>query len=352
MTIFSSRAIGLDISDHSIEAIELDRTSENHYRLIADRRIKIPEGIVEDGIIIDSGKLTTALSELITSPGKGKFSTHNVNLALPESRTMRYIFSFPEKMSEEELRTALPGEAEKVIPFDIGTSPWGYERVGTERGKQIVLYAVAPERLCREYIDVITSAKLTPAVFELESNALVRAFSNSYTGAGISVILDIGARTTTITVRDTLGIRFTHSVPVAGNHFTQSIADRLHLTFAEASNKKMSAGLSLKTLRAAITPLIKRILTEADKAVTFVERKTGKTLSDVILCGGSASLPGLVEYVQEEVEGTVRIGDPWKQIKTRADHAKEVHFATAIGLGMRGADPTAFEKSINLLPKT
>jgi type IV pilus assembly protein PilM len=62
-------------------------------------------------------------------------------------------------------------------------------------------------------------------------------------------------------------------------------------------------------------------------------------ISQIILSGGSASMPGLAEFLQEQVGLTVVLGNPWSQLQTKhVAPPRDIEtpmYTTAIGLALR-----------------
>lgn len=347
MKLFSSTVFGIDISDRSIKAAEIKK-SDQKYTLVSYAHIDLPQGTVEDGLIHDEEKLVQALSELVIN-ARPSFSSKTVAISLPESRTMRYLFSFPKQFKESEIREAVPFEAEKVMPFDTTNAYWDFQLLGEEKGKQLVLYATAPQKLMAQYIHALSQAKLQLKMVTLEAQSLAASLISEYNKDSLIVLLDIGARTSTITIADQLGIRFTLSVSVAGNHFTQAVSKNLSISEEEAGRKREQNGPASQEISNAISPLLKRIATETKKAISFVEQKTGKKISKVILCGGSSLMPGMLEFMQKSIEHTVTVGNPLTKIVSSKKLEKPLLYGTVFGSAIQATDNNKHLKGINLL---
>jgi len=84
-------------------------------------------------------------------------------------------------------------------------------------------------------------------------------------------------------------------------------------------------------------------------------------IEKIILAGGSAALPHLPEYLAENLEKPVAIGDPWVKINIDILKKKEyfekalevnpVFYSTVIGSALRGLSKDPAKEGINLLPK-
>ncbi|MFA6909215.1 MAG: type IV pilus assembly protein PilM [Patescibacteria group bacterium] len=344
----SARALGIDISDRTIEVLELEK-SGGIFHYVTSARHELPDHIVEDGVIIDAAQLINALTELKASGKPQPFTSNRVVLSLPESRTMRHIFFFPSHFTRNQVVEALPYEAEKVIPFAIGDSPWSFTIIGQEGKNQIVAYAVAPSKLVSAYQQALSGAGFELEVVELESEALVRALVPQSLQDELHVLIDIGARTSTIAIAHKGYIRFSISLPIAGADFTRTIAERLSISKSAAEEKKIHSGMTQKDIRGALAPTIKQIVVQAKKAIQFIEHKTQLKVSSIILCGGSAQLPGLPEHLASLIEYPVSVGNPFTHVATGKQPAPSIVYATVVGLAMRGTDKDMHQNEINLL---
>ena len=89
-----------------------------------------------------------------------------------------------------------------------------------------------------------------------------------------------------------------------------------------------------------VMPLVDIIFGEIDKLTSIYFQKNGKRVTKFMLSGGTARMPGLVEYFVEKFGREIQIGDPFKGIDyppVLAPILREVGpaFATAVGLAMR-----------------
>ncbi|MGI9625346.1 MAG: cell division protein FtsA [Longimicrobiales bacterium] len=71
----------------------------------------------------------------------------------------------------------------------------------------------------------------------------------------------------------------------------------------------------------------------------LTELHHGMTLgAGIVLTGGGATLPGLVELAQSCFSAPVRVGVPWEGLSGLSDAVARPRFATAAGLALHGAD--------------
>jgi len=186
----------------------------------------------------------------------------------------------------------------------------------------------------------------------MESKSLGRALIDKFEKNKGIIILDIGARTSIISVFDKASLRFTTNLKIAGNLFSQKISEGLNLSFSEAEKIKIKKGFLSERFGEILKKESESVCQELKRVIKYIERKYALPIEKIILAGGSSLLPGLREYFQEKIGLRVEIGDPLTKIgKNTILHKKEkrILFANVIGLGLRALEKNPLKSDINLL---
>jgi cell division protein FtsA len=172
-------------------------------------------------------------------------------------------------------------------------------------------------------------------------------------------LVDIGGGTTDIAVFTHGAIRHTAVLPVAGDQITNDIAMALRTPTSEAEEIKIRHGVAMHTLanpeemievpgvgdrpprplsRQRLADVIEPRVSELFELVQAELRRSGYEellSSGVVLTGGSAVMPGMVELGEEVFHMPVRVGSP-QYAGGLADVVCQPRYATAMGLVMEG----------------
>ncbi|MFA5051932.1 MAG: type IV pilus assembly protein PilM [Patescibacteria group bacterium] len=350
MSIFFKHAIGIDISDASIEMLELKEKGAA-VRVVAYRRLELPVGIVTNGRIVDPVKLTAKLQETAKLPGFGNFTTRSAVVSLPESQTFIHLFRMPSVISEQQLGEAVQYEADATLPLFLDQTEHDYQVVNRDQDTQEVLYVACLKEVVQAYQQVVSDAGFVLEALEAESSSLARALVPKQSTDAI-MLADLGSRTTILTVYDRQAVNFSENVPIAGQHLTDAIAKQLSLAPADAEALKKKSGLnSLPTAQAA-EPVLMEIIAAMQKVMRTYQKNAGHPVSRVIICGGTSLLPGLVEHFSRQLGIPAVLGDPLSGVVRRDQVFSSqpvILFSTVIGLARRGLNVKALQAGVNLL---
>jgi len=170
-----------------------------------------------------------------------------------------------------------------------------------------------------------------------------------------SALIDIGGGTTDIAIFTGGAIRHTAVIPIAGDQITNDIAMALRTPIPDAEEIKLRHGLAKEVLaenadrieipgigdrasrllsRQALAAVIEPRVEELFTLVQKVLRESGyeeMLASGVVLTGGTALLPGIVELAEDVFLRPARVGWP-SYSGPLADVVRNPRFATAMGL--------------------
>jgi len=331
----SRKLIGLDIGSHTIKVVQLQKKG-GQQRLINLALMEIPSEIQEEA---DPALRNDLLAEAIKRMlNENKINCKNVVSSIAgDSAIVRYV-KLP-AMSEEELKNVISYEAEQYIPLAIDQVVLDFAVLGEveEEGIQKieVLLVAAKEEIIDMHIQLLKQVGLNPLAIDVDTFALENSFELNYgVNEGETIgLINIGAKLTTINILENGVTHLTRDVAVAGNNFTREIQREFDITFAEAEELKCREGEVLiesedimqmeipkpednsARIGEAITPVLNKLVAEIQRSFDYYESSIRKkSISRIVLSGGSARLKNLDKYLAEKFDMSVEFNDPFRQI--------------------------------------
>jgi type IV pilus assembly protein PilM len=339
-----SNAFGLDIGSSNIKAVFLNREGS---ALSYNSAISVPTPApgMQSESPFDHQEMAKVINKLVTD---AKITTSNVNIALPEHNIFTKVIEMP-VLSEKELSSAIYWEAEQHIPapMDTMTLAWSILRkpkqIGTDQKMQVLIVA-APNQTIKRYKAIIELAGLSVVAVETETLSLIRCIVKNHSTV-TSMLMNIGSLNTSFSIVQNGIIVFNYSTPLGGIALTRAISSDFGLNNTQAEEYKRTYGFSDKNLSGkvgqAIEPIFTNILTEAKKAIAFYNEKykSDSPISQILLSGGSAKMPGLDIYFVKNIGIETAILNPWKLLNV-SNVPKEIEdlgpeFGVACGLAIK-----------------
>ncbi len=336
----SKSKLGIDIGTSSIKVVQLKQEAGGTYFLETYGMVNVAyqtPGVIEVDVIAETAKI---LQELVA---RSKVSTKRAVASLPNNIVFVSMIEMPE-MSERELKAAIEWEARRYVPLPLEevTLSWSVLRepaAATNQTNQLkILLTAVPTTVIDNYLKMFRLAGLRPLALEIEALALIRSLVGSRPESFL--IIDIGARNTSLNLVDRGFLRVSRNLPLGGESITSGIAQSLHVSYARAEQFKQDLGLSggLDQIPQSMKSVMDSIKNETSQLLKIYE-SGGREIQEIFLAGAGAYLPGVVNYFSN-LGPRVSLGDPLKFIsydpQLRAPLSRVSQgLAVALGLAMR-----------------
>lgn len=333
--------VGLDISDRSIKFLEVTKVAGRYY-LGRHGEVALPVGALVRGEIAKPEEFKKVLTEL-----KDKYNFKHVFISLPDEPSYVFNVSLPE-LAGEEIRSAIELQIEEHVPLPAEELNFDFDliRSDKESGQDLFGVVAIPKKIIASYEQVFAEVGLNLLAIENQGSALARALLSPQDTSN-SVIVDLGRTHTAVYWVSGGVVIHSAAAPVGGEAITHNIEKALGISFAEAEQLKMRGGLSRseanRPVFEAMIPVLGAIRDEIFRFTTYWLNKSGdqtRVFDKIILIGGQSSLPGLPEYLANNLDCTVELANPWVKFfpagyKPSLSLEEALRFGTVLGLALR-----------------
>ena len=314
---------GFDIGHKSIKLAQVTRHGKV-IKVLGYGTCAFPPDTVIEGIIADPEIIAAAVRPVLTKLAAGRISAHKVAAALPVSKVFVRTIQLP-AMSSTDLDQAVKLEAEQYVPVPLADLYLDYqviEQVAGGEGKEAqvnILMVAAPRAIVDSYIQLFDLLSLEVDSLEVGLAAVTRVMLLGGGSDHGSLVVDFGSHSADMAVYDRV-IRLTGTVAIGSDDLTTTLAAKLGITTDQANEIKFKFGIGPSGLQPKIVDALglqlKAITAEIKKVIKYYEDRNAKdkAITQIILSGGGASMPGLVEYFNTQLKLPIVIGDPWEHM--------------------------------------
>lgn len=350
----SNEAWGLDIGANAIKAIKLARSGDGveveEFEVIPFKTIlTTPDLDVDEEIQLGLEKLL-ANHNLSDAP---VFVSVAGNMATAK-------FAKLPPVSKKQIRGMVQYEAKQQIPFPLEDVEWDYQVFSQDDmpDVEVGIFAITKARI-EGFLANLSDVGIRVAGVSLSPLSVYNAFAFDedidFDSAG-TIFVDIGTSSTDVIISDQGGV-WLRTLPIGGNHFTDTLVDQFNLSFPKAEIHKKDAGSSkyARQIFQAMRPVFSDLVQKLQHTIGFYQSQNRDADLQRIVCVGSTfKLPGLRKYLQKQLE--MEIVKPTGYAKLEMDARKESEFsnsvlnmATAYGLALQGLEIGRIDA--NVLPK-
>jgi type IV pilus assembly protein PilM len=311
--LHSKPLVAIDISPTYIKLMSVDTKK---WLVTSYGSVTVDPQKLQESILGNGEYMAEMIKEVVSKDVVGKLPSNHVVVSIPTNRTYSRSIRIP-KEAARKLDDAVRLEAEQYIPVSLADLNLSYQVIETTPEYVDALMSAAQKKVVGNVVAACEAAGLLVLMVEPSINSVARLITLTEEGHLPTVIVDIGAATTDIAVLDRQ-VRATASVPIGGNTFTFEISKHLGTTLENAHQLKVLSGLNMSPKQAKIRASLKQplgqIISEVGKIMRYYNERiveNGK-IEQIIIVGGGSNMPGLGDYLTNELTMPARVASPWQ----------------------------------------
>jgi type IV pilus assembly protein PilM len=343
--------LGVDIGTSNIKIVQL--------RPQGDKFVLETYGLVNVAFQLstrDSGQAIRHTADMLKQLAeKSQVTTNKIVASLPNSVVFTSVIEIP-KIPDDEMKAAVESEAKKYVPLPLEEVALSWVTIqekpkvnldtnlgsisqpaGAGNINKILLTAV-PTIVVENYLKVFELAGMDAQALEIEALAMIRSLVGD--DSDTMLVIDIGAKNTSVNLIDNGYLRLSKNLGVGGDTITTSIAKSLNISFVRAEQFKKDFGMSAQgqQLPQIMRPILDIIKNEAAQLVSLYESR-GDKIDKILLSGAGSKIPSLSQYLNT-LNKPVVLANPWARVvypeKLRPIiEPLGLNLAVATGLAMR-----------------
>ncbi len=309
--------VGLEISPASVKLLELSH-SDRGYRVESYAVEYLPPEAMHEKEIKDVEAVGKALQSLVK---RSRTPLKYGAIAVSGSGVITKVIQMNSVLKESDLATQVQLEAERYIPYPLQEVNIDFQVLGpSEKNPELVdvLLAASRTEIIDTLIEVLNIGGLTARIIDIEAYAMERAVGlilDQLPSRGENqtiAIVDIGATRTTFGVLHNCITVYTREQIFGGKQLTEEIQRRYGLTYEEAGLAKKQGGLPEEYISEVLEPFKDAITQQLSRSLQFFFSSSQFTEVDhIVLAGGTAALPGLVQRIEEKLGIPASLANPF-----------------------------------------
>jgi type IV pilus assembly protein PilM len=347
-----TRVVGLRIGSSQLAAALVRNNGSAEVLQLA--RQPLERGLVMAGEVREPVALAKALKAFFAD---NKLPRKDIRLGIASNRIGVRMLDVPMVDDPKHFDNAIRFHAQETLPIPVADAVLDHIVLGHDASQDgsptaRVLLVFAHRELVARYVDVCKQAGLRLAGIDLDAFALLRAVAAKPEEGSrkASVAVGLGHERTVFAVSDGYVCDFTRVFEWGSGQIDIAIARALNLSPSQAEPIKHHfdldateppAGLSpmqFEAAREAVKTELAALVRELFSSLRFYQsRPDSLDLSEIVLSGGGAQLPGLADEVQRGLGVPVRVADPFGNVTLGKKVAKTEDagsLAIAVGLGI------------------
>lgn len=270
-----------------------------------------------------------------------------VRVMIPEEEVYVFRITLPRLASKREMGSAVELQLEESVPLAPADTLFEFDIIGSPRPEEATLSVSAVPRAAVERIlSLLERGGFMPVEANTEGRCLARSLTNKSNKVPV-LIVSIQRANTVFVIAKEGKVLFSSTSPVGRETFINAIAKSMKLSpeAAEGARKKKlkSSHEDNTEFFESIAPAASVLQDEIGRIIAYwkthgVGKERWEPLSEIVLSGSDALLPGLMNYLGGNVDLPVRVGDVWQNVFVVEEytptitHVESLDYASLSGL--------------------
>ena len=354
-------SLGIDIGKYSVKIVELEQSGDQ------TKIKKIGEkNLFDDLTKYNHDKITASqisaciqdlCNEMNIKPKKIKTLTSSLS---GKSIDVRQVTTL--EMPDNELLVSLELEAKKHVPLDGTDAVIDYHLLGNNEEKldqiNLILTTTTKNKIS-EHAEILKNCGFKPGIFDADPVAMsnIYQYNHEMPEQGSDVLINIGNSSTTLIVWGEKSDFFTREIEISGDHITKEIVRKFGCNYLEAEQKKIKEGINVLNdapinnetnedseneptnsgIMIEERTIFNDLVEEIRKTLRFYMKNNNNSFFNTFyILGGSSNMPGLNEFIINNLNVKVEFLDPMKNISNDIKIENPLKYSIALGLALRG----------------
>lgn len=311
--------VGIDIGTSAVKVVALGAHKGTGSRPV------IGQNLIE----FEGGPQADPAAAIREAVNALKLPVRTVNLSVSGQWVIMRIVELP-KMKPDEMKHALPFEAQRYLPFNVQEVMLDGVVLGpSDANKVWVLIVACKKELIERRVELAKRAHIDVGIIDVDALALTNSFLESREGdktEGTRAVVDLGAELTNLVVCRGNVPYLVRDIPWGGMKLVRAMAQQLGTEEATVRTQVVEGSPSPE-IRGAMQVASESLMTELQLSFDYFENRFGSPPEELFVSGGLSHSGALIDSLKGHLAQTVT---PWTPAPGLTGQ-----YAVAYGLAMR-----------------
>jgi type IV pilus assembly protein PilM len=337
--IKAAACVGVDLGTSSVKMVELKRVDKK-LKVVGFALASYPKGAWSDDGVQNMDAVVATIQKCWE---KLNTSTRNAAIAIPPHDSIIKSFRMTGGLNREQQNMSAEKDVESQLPFSIDQAVWDWNGTLPTQDEESfdVSWGAALKDVMQERMGLVEAAGLKVIVAENEAFAVARIHAHQRKNETAVMCVDVGEKMLNLSVLHQGKVLWVREMSFYRKQFDDAWQAKLGLddrAFHEGRKTKELAFVQ------ASEDLVRQLAEDVQRgAMEYHPGEESQVIQAVLLYGGGAGLPNVVDRIEEVMMKPVSLWDPMDSLGTEVKVAHKMNdasyaFATAAGLALRTFD--------------
>ena len=306
----AGKVLSISLGSEVVKVCEVALAGKKKVQVFNAIDLLVPEGLCEDGVIIDAEALANAIKQGLQGEG---FSAKKVVFTISSKRIANKEAIIP-FCKENRIKDIVQINASEYFPItNLENYTIDYsilEVVTNENIKNYRLSVTAtPNELIEQYYALAKAMGMSVETIDYSGNSILQLLKLQTAGEGVDAVLQFGAESTVVNIMNGSTMVMQRSVPYGRIAIADAVCSSRGVSDEEADAILMEEDLGqLTTIYPDVADAVRSLLSSIGRILEFYRARNAEhPVERVFIIGDVTSINGLPELVNNEMDYEVEV---------------------------------------------
>ena len=316
----ASKVLSISLGSEVVKVCEVALAGKKKVQVYNAIDLLVPEGLCEDGVIIDAEALADAIKQGLQGEG---FTAKKIVFTISSKRIANKEALIP-FCKENRIKDIIQINASEYFPItnlDNYTIDYSIlEVVTNENIKNYRLSVTAtPNELIEQYYALAKAMGMGVETIDYSGNSILQLLKLQTAGEGVDAVLQFGAESTVVNIMNGSTMVMQRSVPYGRISLVDAVCSGRGVSDEEADAILMEEDLGqLTTLYPDVADAVRSLLSSVGRILEFYRTRNAEhPVERVFIIGDVSSINGLPELVNNEMDYDVEVVESLRGVEIK-----------------------------------
>ncbi len=306
----AGKVLSISLGSEIVKVCEVALAGKKKVQVYNAIDLIIPEGLCEDGVILDVEALANAINQGLVGEG---FTSKKVVFTITSKRiaNKEAIIPFCKENRIKDLIQINSSEYFPISNLDNYTIDYSIiEVVQNDSVKNYRLSVTAtPNELIEQYYDLAKAMGMSVETIDYSGNSILQLLKLQTAGEGVDAVLQVGGENTVVNIMNGTTMVMQRSVPYGRLSIADAVKTSRNISDEEADMVLIDEDLSdLSASYPDVADAVRSLLSSVGRILEFYRARNAEhPIERVFMIGDVTSVNGLPELINNEMDYDVEV---------------------------------------------
>ncbi len=280
----------------------------------------IPEGLCDDGVILDAQALASAIKQGLAGEG---FSSKRVIFTITSKRIANKEAVIP-FCKENRIKDIIQINAAEYFPItNLDNYTFNHSIIEVVQNEGIKNYRLSvtatPNELIEQYYELAKALGMSVETIDYSGNSILQLLKLQTAGEGIDAVLQVGGENTVVNIMNGSTMIMQRSIPYGRLAIADAVKNTCGISDDEADMMLIEENLGvLVGTYPDVADTVRAMLSSIGRILEFYRaRNTEHPIERIYMIGDVMSVNGLAELVDDEFEQEVQVVEQLRGVEVK-----------------------------------